>query len=559
MPTYVIGHKNPDTDAICSAIAYADLLRRTSMPEAEAACCGELSSRTLFVLEKAGLPIPRLVLDVRPTAGQICRRDVIAAHEGDSYLAAFDGMRERGLRSMPVVDSEGRIAGMLSLFMIVDTLLPAKGPTGDERHGTRRITSSLEQIRTSLAGSFQHANGTINGEEELVLAVAAYSSKEFTARLKSHDTKKLLVVMGDRPSVQRSAIEHGVRGIVITGGNSLSEEFLALARKQNVAVLLSPTDTATTTLLIKCSEPISRASSPDFLSFPEHTTVDQIHQKLTEVEPGAQTLFPVLAEDRTMIGVFSVSDLIDPPRTKLILVDHNEWNQAVHGAQEAEILEVLDHHRLGGGLASKHPIRFINEPVGSTCTLVSRLFRQSGLDPEPQIALAMAAGIISDTLFLTSPTTTDLDRKTLAWLGDVAKTDLKAFADAFFAAGSVLVNTPAPQAIRTDCKHYDECGWKIAASQIEEQSLDNFWKQKEPLTEALEAYRQEHVLDFACLLVTDITRHNSVLLVAGRPEIIRKIDYPKLENNLFEMEGIVSRKKQLMPLLTLTLQKARKG
>ena len=553
MPTYVIGHKNPDTDAICSAIAYADLLRRTSYPEAEAACCGEIPARTLFALEQAKLPAPRLVTDVRPTAAQICRRDVVTARTDDSFLAAFEQMRKGGPHSIPVLGDGGKLIGMLSLFKLVDSLLPSPESGKTE---SRRIESSLCRIAKTIGGRFQHQEEP-GREEELLLVVAALSAEGVAARLRDYDAKKALVVMGDRPNVQREAIEYGVRALVVTGDNLLPDDLLALAKKNKVTVLVSPSDTATTTLLIKCARPISLATSREFVSFPASATVTHILATLETSAP--QTLFPVIGEGGEMIGVFSKSELIDPPRTKLVLVDHNEWAQAVSGADEAEIVEVIDHHKLGGNLSSKHPIRFVNEPLGSTCTLIARFFRQAGIVPEPSIALAMAAGLISDTLFLTSPTTTPADKETLAWLEQAAKTDLKKFADAFFAAGSLLVSVEPGQAIRTDCKEYDENGWKIAVAQIEEQSLDNFWKKKDDLAAALETLRKGGNLDFACVLVTDITRHYSVLLTAGSKAVIGAIDYPKLEENLFELEGVVSRKKQLLPHLVHLLAKVKKG
>lgn len=550
MPTYVIGHKNPDTDAICSAIGYADFLRRTGMPEAEAACCGEIGGRTLFALERAGVPHPKLVLDVRTTAGQICHRDVVGARTDDSFLAAFDLMRQRDLRSIPVIDGGGRVTGMLSLFKLVDLLLPRDGQMAE----SRRVESSLARIGRGISGTFQNAV-EIDREEELSMVVAALSNEVFAERLTGFDPRRLLVVMGNRPSVQRSAIDVGVRAIVLTGGNRLADDLLEAAKRRGVTVVSSPNDTATTTLLIKCSKAISHATSADFLSFPENTVLDHLP---AAIENSPQSLFPVLDERQAMVGVFSKSDLIDPPRTKLVLVDHNEFNQAVHGAQQAEILEVIDHHRLGGGLSSRQPIRFVNEPVGSTSTIVARFFRQAGLTPEPAIALALAAGMISDTLFLTSPTTTPVDREILEWLGKVSKTDLKQFAADFFAAGSVLVHTTPDKAIRADCKQYEENGWKIAVAQIEEQGLDNFWKQRAALTAALSDLRREQNLDFVCLLVTDIGTHDSVMLTDGREEIVKCIDYPKLETGLYELAGIVSRKKQLLPHLILTLHKARK-
>ncbi|MDX6766741.1 MAG: putative manganese-dependent inorganic diphosphatase [Candidatus Methylacidiphilales bacterium] len=547
MPTYVIGHKNPDTDAICSAIGYADLLRRTGMPGVEAARCGEINARTAFALEQAGVHAPRLVMDVRPTAGQIARREVISAGVDESFGEAFDRMRGPGLRTLPVLDAEGHVLGMLSLQKMVDLLLPnsSKAPTD-----ARVVDTSLRRIAKALGGRFQNEVG-LDDEIPFILVVGAQRAAAFGERLGEFPLERTILVTGNRPTIQKPAIDFGVRALIVTSGYEIEPNILAHAKAKGVAVLISPHDTATTTILIKCSKRVTHALQKDFVRFAPGDPIEKIRALAATT---AVTLFPVVDESDQLVGVFSKSDLVNPPLTKLILVDHNEFGQAVNGVEQAEILEVLDHHRLGGNLVTREPIRFINEPLGSTSSLVAKQFRQRGLTPGPDIALCLATGVISDTLYLTSPTTTQEDRELLAWLGEVAGRDLKAYAERFFAEGSVLQVKTAAEVVRGDCKDFSEGGWKFAVAQVEELGLERFWARKAELQQALEALVGERKLDFACLFITDISQHVSVMLAAGEPRVIEAIDYPKLEGGVFELQGVVSRKKQLLPHLIGLLQ-----
>jgi manganese-dependent inorganic pyrophosphatase len=238
-------------------------------------------------------------------------------------------------------------------------------------------------------------------------------------------------------------------------------------------------------------------------------------------------------------------------------VDHNELGQAVNGADEAEIVEVLDHHRLGGGLKSTQPIRFVNEPVGSTCTLVARQFRAAGIRPEPGIALCMASGIISDTLYLRSPTTTDVDREILGWLEGLCAVDLATYAREFFEIGSALRSSRPAEVIREDCKEFTEHGVRFSISQIEETGFDLFWERKDELRAALEDFATRQRLDFSALLVTDVVTNGSMLLLSQESEAWEETNYPRLDPGLYSLKGIVSRKKQLLPLVSQLLAAAR--
>lgn len=553
-PVYVIGHKNPDTDAICSAIGYAEYLRRTRFPEALAACCGVVNARTQWVLQQAGVDAPALVMDVRPTAETICQRNVVRARPEDSFLDVYRLLVEKKFTSLPVVAPDGKVLGMPTLGTILNLLVPGGGgrPIGD-----RRVHTSLERVRAVL-GAAVVCGERLQEEEELVLTVAAASQATIDHNLQRLDVPRILVIVGDRPDVHRQVIEMGVRAVLLTGGFEFDAPLVELALERGVALFRCTQDTATAVGLIRCSRRVSDVIDGEFLSFGAGELVSRIVGAVHHI---AQPLFPVVNEETAaLVGVFSKSDLVDPPRTRLVLVDHNEFSQAVTGADEAEIVEVLDHHRLSGNLVSREPVRFINEPVGSTCTIVAQFFQMSGLEPSRETAVCLMAGLISDTLKLTSPTTTDTDRRILPWLAGIAGLDADAFTRGFFEAGSILREMPPAAVIGTDRKEYHEAGWRVSISQIEELGLEAFDEREKELQAALAALRAERTLDFACLLVTDITRHRSLLLADGDARLIEAIDYPRLRRNIFDLEGVVSRKKQFFPYLgNLLAQVAREG
>jgi len=258
----------------------------------------------------------------------------------------------------------------------------------------------------------------------------------------------------------------------------------------------------------------------------------------------------VTSEDGTLLGILTKSDLLKPVPTHLVLVDHNELTQAVPGADEVTVTEIIDHHRLGP-MATPQPILFINEPVGSTCTIIADLFRRQQLTPAPNLAGIMMAGLISDTLLLQSPTSTAKDADVLNWLQSLAGLKAQELAQLIFSSGSVILASPPDKVVRSDFKVYDEDGVRFAVSQVEELGFDNFWQHAKALAAALADVRSSEKLAFAALLVTDINTQNSLMLVKGDSELIRRISYSHVEQDeIFDLPGVVSRKKQLIPYFT---------
>jgi manganese-dependent inorganic pyrophosphatase len=540
MTVFVFGHRNPDTDAICSAIAYADFLRQTTIPDAVAACCGPANLRTEFALKKAGIQPPRIIMDVRPELEDICKKSVITARETDVFYEVYQVMGQHSLRSIPIMDDHDRLVGLVSLLDLLELVFQG----GVDPVRSRQVCSNLTKIVSVLEGEFEYAIDP-DRDDDLIVTVGAMSAEGFVKRMKNFPAQRLLVVSGDRPTIQLPAIEMGVRALVVTGGYRLSSGLMHLAKARDVSVIYSPFDTATTTMRIKAARSIKSAIQRDFMALPARTPVAQARQQIFR---SPQTTFPILDDDR-LIGILSKTDLVNPPQPKIVLVDHNELGQAVQGADEAEIIEVLDHHRLGGSLQTSHPIRFVNEPVGSTCTLVACKFRGAGINPSPGIALCMASGMISDTLYLRSPTTTEIDRQTLHWLKQFCKEDLDEYATEFFKVGSALRSRTPEEVVREDCKRFEDSGISFSISQIEDIGFDLFWQRKDELHEALTQLAIKDKLSFSALLVTDIASNGSLLLMSNEPEGWEEINYPELEDNLYQLDDVVSRKKQLLPLI----------
>ncbi len=548
MTVYVFGHRNPDTDAICSALAYADLLQRTTRPDAVAACCGAPNRRTEYALRKARMSAPRIIMDVRPEVADVCRRDPIVAYEDEVFAEVYERMKDHDIGAVPVLNSEGRFIGLLSLLDLMKVIFE-----GDhDPLLARRVNSCVTKLCEVLNGELQHSVN-VNEPVDLLIMVGAMSAEGFTKRLGKFPAAQQLVVSGNRPTIQLPALEKGVRVLVVTGGYELSPGLLQLAELNGVTVIKSAFDTATTTMRIKSARRISRAVQTECLTLSSKMPVEDARKT---IDKSRQKLFPVIDDQGKLFGVLSKSDLVNPPKTQLVLVDHNELSQAVLGAEESEIVEVLDHHRLGGNLKSDQPIRFINEPVGSTCTLVARQFRAAGIDPSPGIALCMASGIISDTLHLRSPTTTKVDRDILEWLSTFCSVDMETFVREFFEVGSALQSQPASRVVREDCKEFVDRGHRFSISQIEEIGFDLFWERIDELLDALTALTVERKLDFSALLVTDIISNGSLLLISHEPDFWEAINYPRLQRNLYQLDDVVSRKKQLLPLISQLLETA---
>ena len=540
MQTIVIGHKNPDMDSICAAVAYAYLKRATGTPNVIAARAGNTNERIDFVLHKFEVEPPVFISDLSDRVSDVMERDVICVHADSTVYDAIHLLEKRRLRGLPVVDGERRFLGLLSAFKISHHLFPPR----EEADAARLISAPLSSIVATFGGKVI-AGELPNETAEYLLMIGAMSADTFAERLRHQRPERLVLFVGDRDDIQMLAIRAKVRAIVVTGDLPVSPVVLEAARTDDVTIVNSPHDTAISVDLARGAVQVGRMLEPEHLTFTPDTLLEHVREKATH---SAAFVFPIVDETGVLVGILAKSNLLKRAARQLILVDHNELSQAVKGADKVRIVEILDHHRIGG-FATDSPILFWNNPVGSTSTIVALCYRQAGVPVPRAMAGLLMAGLLSDTLNLNSPTATPADRLVLEELSKITGLDPAEFAEEIFSVGSPLLTLSPEQVITADCKEYEEDGLRFTVSQIEELSFSHFAEKQDALLAALEQHVRNAGLFFAALLVTDINTQTSLLLCCGVPEFLHRIDFPALGPNMWELAGIVSRKKQLLPYL----------
>ncbi|MEO6739109.1 MAG: putative manganese-dependent inorganic diphosphatase [Chthoniobacteraceae bacterium] len=543
MQTIVIGHKNPDMDSICSAIGCAELKRLTGWLDVIPARCGPTNPRIDFALHRFGIEPPVLLSDLSPRVSDVMQPNVVSVHVDTPIYDAIQLIDRRRLRGLPVVDDRLRCTGLLNAYKIMHHLFPPR----EEAGAARTVNASLAAIARTV-GAQLICGELSTTEEELFLLVGAMRQDSFGPRLDDYLKKgrKVIVFVGDRPHIQQLAIELGAHAVVVTGGYAIEPEVEIAARAAGVTIMVSPTDTATTVLMSRGAVRAGRMVEMDFLSFQKDLRLAEARHAAAD---SSAFVFPVINEHGALCGILSKSDFIKEIPRQLILVDHNELDQAVRGADQMPIIEIYDHHRLGG-FTSKTPVLFWNNPVGSTSTIVAQSFAHAGIEIPPKIAGILLSGLISDTLNLNSPTTTAADRRIRDELAKAADVDPDTFARELFSVGSPLLTLTAEEAINADSKPYTEDGERFVVAQVEELTFAHFPEKRDALLAALEARQKREGLLFTALLVTDITTQSSLLLVRGDDRFLRTIASPIAHPpHIWQLDGVVSRKKQLLPYL----------
>jgi len=549
--TYIVGHRNPDADAICSAIAYAAFKHARGERGYIAARCGNSNVRIDTILARFRTPLPYYLSDISPRVRDLMATEVFSVSEHATCAEALELLDRHHVRVLPVTCSRkgiAGVAGVVSLAALGGIFIPRVS----EPRAMRQVNTSLANITRALNARALHVVGDKKIEELYIrLGTMDISSFWSVSVRENIPANKAIVIVGDRHDIQRRSIELGIRALVITSNLEPDDDTLELAKARGVSVIVSPYDSATTAWVVRTASTIERVIERDVPTVGADVRIVDVRKRFSA---GNTHSIPVVSDDGALIGIITKTDILKPVATRLILVDHNEITQAVPGADEVLIAEIIDHHRLGP-LNTAQPILFINEPVGSTCTIVADLFRREGLQPSPDIAGIMMSGLISDTLHLNGPTTTSKDAIILAWLAEIAGVNSKQLADEIFNSGSVILANPPEKIVRSDYKIYEEEGIRFAVSQVEELGFGNFWDHAKPIAAALGELRDEERLAFAALLVTDINTQNSLLLVKGDATLIQRISYAHVEQDeIFDLPGIVSRKKQLIPYLASLLK-----
>jgi len=544
--TYVIGHKNPDTDSVVSAAAYAHLKRELGSGDCVAARAGKMSPQAEYVFERFGVPFPAFIPDLVPKVEYYMGGPAIVVGSGTPLWDALATMNQSGQKALPIVDEDGRYRAMLHYSSFAQNILKKINP-----HKKAVIPTSVGRLEATIKAQPVCAFAPDEMFKARVL-VAALETDSFKRHLDAEAVDSVIVIVGDRADVQRYSIESKVRAMIVTNGALLSRELKELAEANGVSVLVSPYDTSSTSLLVIYSTPVETMGDDTIRPVRTHETLKRAREAIAD-SPSRSV--PVLDDDGRVVGLFDEGDLIREPNVSLILVDHNELGQAVDGADNYRILEVIDHHRLGA-FSTRYPITFINRVVGSTSTIVASMYRDAKVPIPKPIASLLLAGILSDTLILKSATATDADREAAEYLSNIADLDVEAFGRDIMSSASLVAKKPVAEIVRLDMKEYGAADRSFTVSQVEVHSPDEILERADEVASELAALRASGDHYFSALMVTDITELSSVLFVEGDKDFVSMLRFPRLNETTFELKDVLSRKKQLVPLLIELTEKA---
>ena len=542
----VSGHRNPDVDSIASAVALAELRRRQGAGNITAVCPGLLPERAAWLLKRFNTAPPPRWSDV-----SLRVRDVTETAEilsGGTTL--FDAVRQLGVSGfsrLPVADESGRYLGMLSPMTLLSRLLHLDS---EGSLAGRRIYSSIELIGKILEAEI--LSGVRKEKtQHFQVYVAAMSLDSFASHIPENCSDELALIVGDRPDIHLQALRRKIRLLIVTGDREVDPLVREAAQGCGVSVLQTKLDSATVIRRLKFSVPLEHLNlekqqgivlSPD----------DRLRDVRGDILNSPEDVIPVTDASGKISGVVRKKVFTGEPPRKMILVDHNELEQSLPGVEELPVIEVVDHHRIGM-MPTASPIKFTGDTVGSTCTLVASMFRAAGESLSPELAGILLGGIVTDTLFLKSPTTADLDRRMAEWLEKVSGVQGAELMAGLLQIESPLATKDAAGVLSADRKDYTDGPVHFALSQIEESNLELLHQRFGELSAELDRVIAEDKLDFAGLLVTDAVRENSELLIRGSKLLIQKLPYARRRDGLFSLPGVLSRKKQLLPqILALT-------
>ncbi len=542
---YVIGHRNPDTDSIVSAAAYAAFKQAQGMSNCRAARAGKPTPQAEYIFNRFGVTLPEFLSDLVPKVAHHYNGDIDTISEDTSLWEAMDRLERNRTRVLPVVDARGRYHSLLHYSAFAQKVLKMINPKQKTM-----IQTSIDLLSTVLhTQALVVHEPTVVKKSPVIVAAAEYGT--FTEHLAAHIPENTLVIAGDREDIQRHSIERGVRALIVTNGTTLAKGLREEAERRGVSILISPYDTASTSLLIIYSMPVTSMSNTVVQPVNRNDTARKVAPLLADA-PG-KTL-PVVDDDGALLGVISEGDLYREPNVEVIMVDHNEISQAIEGIENYRILEIIDHHRIGT-MSTRNPITFINKPVGATSTIVTTLYQEYRIPIRPEIAAILLCGILADTLVLQSATTTDIDRSTAEYLANITNLDLEALGKDLMTAASNIAGRTASELIDQDLKDYEEAGFSFSVSQIEVEDPHGILSRKAEFVEELDRRRAKGGHLFSALLVTDITALSSLLLVAAERNFEQAVALPKQEESVFVLRDVVSRKKQLMPILSELVEK----
>ena len=540
----VIGHRNPDTDSICSAIAYAELKNKTSDLVCEPRRAGKMNQETEFVLKKFGVKPPRMCTDVNPKIRDVDYREMPGIPGSTSLRKAWEIMRDQKIDTLPVTSADNELEGGIT----VKDIATANMDVFD--------TEILAKSKTSYKNILETLDGTmVVGSEDAVCATGRIRIGTATPEmLESTVEKGDIVILTNRYESQLCAIEKEAALLIICNGSKVGRTIQRIAEETGVAIMTTPEDTYAVGKLISQCAPISYyMTRDDIMKFTLVTPVADVTRVMAKVR---HRYFPILDEDGKYCGMVSRRNIIALRKRRIILVDHNEATQAVEGFDQAEILEIIDHHRIGS-LETSGPVYFRNQPVGCTATIITQMYDENGVEIPQKTAGLLLAAILSDTLVFRSPTCTPLDEATAKRLAKIAGVEINTFANEMFEAGEKLDGKTAEEVFLQDFKVF-MCGdIRFGVAQGSYMTRKNLLAAEDLLQPYLEEARNKQNVEDIYMLLTDVPKEESVVISSGRyaAEVLADgFETQPADDGSFTLPGVVSRKKQFIPALMTAYQ-----
>ena len=539
----VVGHRNPDTDSICSAIAYARLKQALTGKEHMPCRAGAVNPETQYVLEKFHIPVPELIEDVRTQVKDIEIRKTKGVRSNISLKKAWTLMKELGVVTLPIT-RDNRLEGLITIGDIANSYMNV--------YDSAILSAACTQfvnIKETLEGVVVVGDEKNYFDQGKVL-VAAANPDLMESYIEEHD----LVILGNRYESQLCAIEMNAGCIVVCDGAPVSMTIKKLAEDHQCTVISTPFDTFTASRLINQSMPIGYfMTTKQIISFDLEDYTDDIKDIMASKR---HRDFPILDRDGRYQGMISRRNLLGMKRKEVILVDHNERSQAVSGIESAEILEIIDHHRLGS-LETVGPVFFRNQPLGCTGTIVYQMYGEAGVEIGPEVAGLLCSAIVSDTLLYRSPTCTEADRAAAEALAKLAGIDTKQFAREMFAAGSNLKKKSEKEIFYQDYKVFDIDGVTVGISQLSSMDVTEFVELKGRMLPYIEKMKSKHKVDMLFFMLTSILDESTEVLCDGTGGVqLLEQAFPGCAVSEFSvaLPGVVSRKKQFVPALVMVMQ-----
>ena len=540
----VIGHRNPDTDSICSAIAYAELKNKTSDLVCEPRRAGKMNQETEFVLKKFGVKPPRMCTDVNPKIRDVDYREMPGIPGSTSLRKAWEIMRDQQIDTLPVTSADNELEGVIT----VKDIATANMDVFD--------TGILAKSRTSFRNILETLDGTmaVGSADDICTTGHIRIGTATPEMLESTVEKGDIVILTNRYESQLCAIEKEASLLILCNNAKVGRTIQRIAEETGVAIMTTPVDTYAAGKLISQCAPISYyMTRSDIMKFTLVTPVADVTRVMAKVR---HRYFPILDEDGKYCGMVSRRNIINLQKRRIILVDHNEATQAVEGFDQAEILEIIDHHRIGS-LETSGPVYFRNQPVGCTATIITQMYDENGMEIPPQIAGLLLAAILSDTLVFRSPTCTPLDEALAKRLAKIAGVDIDEFASEMFEAGEKLDGKTAEEVFLQDFKVF-MCGdIRFGVAQGSYMTRKNLLAAEALLQPYLEEARNKQNVEDIYMLLTDVPKEESVVISDGRyaSEVLSDgFETQPAEDGSFTLPGVVSRKKQFIPALMTAYQ-----